>query len=222
MADPVISNGIRVQSIWQGVSGLPEDRFVNTWAFSTPGAPSDAQLDEAMDAVEAFFNTTPSGGGPILRTIIPAASIDVGSSELRAYRMGDTPPRVPRIQALAPGSLGATDPPYPAEVAICASFYAGANQPGRRGRVFIGPIIEGIQDAADGYSRPHASLLDSVCDAMQTLAGRSSDVVWCVLGKHGTLPRSLSPVTGGWCDNAWDTQRRRGPDPTARETWVLP
>jgi hypothetical protein len=29
------------------------------------------------------------------------------------------------------------------------------------------------------------------------------------------------PVTDGWVDNAWDTQRRRGIDRTARSTWTV-
>jgi hypothetical protein len=34
-------------------------------------------------------------------------------------------------------------------------------------------------------------------------------------GKLGTG----TVVTNGWCDNSFDTQRRRGQDPTVRDTW---
>jgi hypothetical protein len=47
----------------------------------------------------------------------------------------------------------------------------------------------------------------------------SEDVTWMQVS---TTFGIANPVTGGFVDNSFDTQRRRGSAPTARDTWGAP
>ena len=44
----------------------------------------------------------------------------------------------------------------------------------------------------------------------------SIDPTWAVWSRHDALARA---VVGGWCDDAWDVQRRRGEVAVVRTTF---
>jgi hypothetical protein len=218
MADPIIPGGVRAQVVLQGVSGLAEDRFVNTWAFGSQdaGSPADADLDAIADALQTFYTTNPVGHTNKLEDFW-AGFMDTPAT-INMYRLGETPPRTPIVYdfAISPGGSN----PFPAEVALCLSFFSGRNLPRRRGRIYFGPLAQNGAEPGpfpEGDRRPAGSLTTCLTGAASRLASASLGLYpWAVLsGADG----QLRPVTDGWVDNAFDTQRRRGVAASSRLTW---
>lgn len=122
----------------------------------------------------------------------------------------------------------------PAEVAMCLSFHgaydavaehgtAGARPKARwRNRVFLGPLttqsiatdgttkeVRVSNTAADDVTKAckHELLEHMLTSGWQWEVFSPTDWAW-------------HDVVGGWCDNAYDTQRRRGVEATVRTTWA--
>jgi hypothetical protein len=97
------------------------------------------------------------------------------------------------------------------EVALCLSFYADTNVPRRRGRLYIPAIfIAGSTMPV----RPTAAHRDSVSEFVGIFASLGGlDVDWVVWSR---ADHAAHTVTNWWCDDEWDTQRRRGLRPTTR------
>jgi hypothetical protein len=97
------------------------------------------------------------------------------------------------------------------EVAIVLSFYAQVNRPRHRGRLYIPAAVAGIGTA---NARPSLANRQKVADLVPIFTGLGgADVDWCVYSRVDDEARS---VTNWWVDDAWDVQRSRGLDPTAR------
>jgi hypothetical protein len=220
MADPVIPGGIRTIFTMPGRTGLPEDRYITTWAFRTVDnlVPTAANLADANNLVAGFYAVmTP----PALTTIANylAPCIDLPNCYASSYKLGDLPPRQPFTTVHNLGAV-AQATGLPSEVSICASFFAGINLPRRRGRVYVGPMTTGIMESngVDGISRPKPLIQTAITTSMKRL---QSDAIavnlrWCVLSQADA---NLKDITAGWCDNAFDTQRRRGEDASSRLLW---
>jgi hypothetical protein len=222
MADPVIPGGIRVQFIIPGLSGLAEDRFVTTWAFRTESGlpPTPVNLADAINLVGSFFAEPSGTGGAPIATFL-GFQCDNANAEGRAYRLGDPPPREPFI--LPKPLPAASSTGMPSEVAIVASFYGTRNLPRRRGRVYIGPLSASpaMFDNSGTIPRPRPSVM--VTSALQAASARlqqqavALQLRWCVLSQRDA---ALVPITAGWVDDAWDTQRRRGEQSQIRRNWT--
>lgn len=130
----------------------------------------------------------------------------------------------------------------PREVAVCVSFHGdltnipqsipggppgpeGDTRPAarRRGRLYIGPLstATGGEDPDLG-SRPTSTFRNKVRDCASRLANHNNGLPdqpqWCVLSQRND---AVYPVIGGWVDDAWDTQRRRGLAPTVRSVFSV-
>lgn len=210
MADPQVSGGIRVMAIQHKLSGLPEDVIVNSWAFRR-GA--EVSVEDAAEAavfwLEGFYNSMASTFRP--------QSLVTPEIEFRVYDLEQPPPREPMFfEGEAPRAGAGT--PNPEEAAVVLSFYSERNLPRNRGRVYIGPWMSGGNLVVEGNVRVHDSIVAAMAAAANQLARgpQVSGIEWCVLSQSD---QALKPVTHGWVDNSWDTQRRRGPEPTARTLW---
>lgn len=204
---------------FHAVSGLPEDTVVNTLYFQAQGA--DGAEDVAPDVI-ADIETAFTGdhgaaaGGPVWQHMSTALS---GLVTVKCYVMSDAEPRVPTAIGeldFTAGDLGTSQ--LPREVAMCLSFHAnytsGGNAARRRGRIYVGPLgsTSNILDTATGG--PAASIITALKDMGVWLRDSlTANAVWCV---NSDADSTLRPVTEGWVDNAFDTQRRRGQAATAR------
>lgn len=214
---------LTAQHILQGLSGLPEDRFVNTFHFDTEvhGAPGPTFAIAAAtirDRLRDFFDLTITPGGNAIYSFMPRLFEEVVT--VKVYNLADPEPREPITSTYIPNNitLGTS---LPNEVACCASFYSGVNSPRTRGRVYIGPLKASAATAVQGEpSIPSAGLQATVAAAAARLASFDTNPGWVTLSK--AIPNVLATglVTNGWVDNAWDTQRRRGNDATARTVWA--
>lgn len=95
-----------------------------------------------------------------------------------------------------------------------ADKVSGLPQARRRGRVYFGPL----GGAAEASGRPGTTLLSAVVAFGAALLSESNlaDWTWVV---YSTVNNGGAPVTNGWVDNSFDTQRRRGLEWTARTTF---
>jgi len=209
---------ITAQAVFQGTSNLPEDRYVNTFHFryvndTTTGVTTAGEA-EIVARLTDFYNNnyTTYGIHTFLSNLILRGS---GQAEFRLYDQGQEQPREPHVTTW---TLGAIDSGgrLPQEAAVCASFYGSRSVPRERGRVYLGPLEIGALDAAT--ARPTTLFRQIIADAMEDLAGNGTLMDWVTLHRTTTVVETNS-VTGGWVDNEFDTQRRRGLESTSRIIW---
>jgi len=206
------------------VGGLPIDYPTNTFYFDGDDGLSDGQYHGGvMDLLTTFYQAI---DGVIFPTEVDSPAT------VKIYDMRDALPRLPEFEGtidLTPlaGSM------HPSEVAICLSFKAayvsGVPNARRRGRVFLGPVVEvASRSIVDGQSRIAQTVIDDICDAAAvmedgTVIAGGLAVKWAVYSpktdETETIDDSFNDVLDGWVDNAWDTQRRRGAAATSRTTW---
>lgn len=203
--------------------GVPEDFITNTFYFDGDDGNSDAEYFTAVQTLLTDFYQA------IDEPVFPA-SVDTPAT-VKIYDMRDPEPRLPE------GTFNiALDPtasaPFPGEVALCLSFQAaqvsGVNPARRRGRVYIGPINSTGADVVSGQNRPNSAIIDALCDAAAAMENGEpmtvGSVKWAVYSPttdaSSSIDDAFNDVVDGWVDNSWDTQRRRGTDPSSRTTWT--
>jgi hypothetical protein len=185
----------RYQARLQGVSGLPQDVYENTFYFDT----------DFPDGVEGICD----GLSAAYPAHLPLAGIS--GFQVRVYELAGGQPVFQKDYPTfaMPGNTG------PGEVAICLS-YAAVDDPDastrrRRGRIYLGPL--GATPISS--PRPNATLIDQVLDFGEAVAsiGFASNTTWHLYSATDNVSAKIESI---WCDDAWDTQRRRGLAPTAR------
>jgi hypothetical protein len=204
----------------QRITLKPEDKIVNGFHF-TVSAVNTANLDLIRDRLRTFYNVAIPGGTNTIKNLLAGQLLAATGHVVKMYDMQQVTPRVPvRIDDLQLVPNGNTS--YPAEVALCLSYrgslLAGTNPRRRRGRIYLGPLSNsGIAAISSGDSRPLAAVMTYVADAGKRLmdANSATNVEWVVFSKAGQERTSVQHV---WVDDAFDTQRRRGADPTTRIT----
>lgn len=199
---------------FEAASSLPEDVITNTFHFDGEFSPNWQNLD---DILHDFYTAVPSGWNSI-SAYMPDSRVS-GTVTYRYYDLADTPPRAPvheETRTFTPSSTAA----LPAEVALCLSFQStkvsGLAQARRRNRVYLGPFITSVNSAG----RPSTGLIGSVAaSARDMLAAANSAISWDWVTRSPTAG-TTETVDNGWVDDAWDTQRRRGVQPTTRVLWT--
>ena len=216
MAIPVITDHFQAQWIWQGPSGLPEDVFVNTWYFRNDDALATPEVvGSAIQSVLAAFYGAVNGSAT---SALTAFMSDVlGSALLKIYDLGQALPRYPVYESdtlIVPTS---TSGQLPREVSVVGSFYS-ARGPRRRGRHYLGPLVTSAMEQSGTLERavPSSALTTAIRESYLNVLNTSENVTWAQVS---TTYGEANPVLGGWIDNAFDTQRRRGGAPTSRVVW---
>lgn len=202
--------------IFQGASGVPEDRFVNTFHTDSPSDVHITEADQVSAALGQFYETPPDGRtesvGQMLSPYVNRAY------EIRTYRMLDPIQRVPEIRERTLPAPPAAVEGLPEEVAIVVSFHGDAPvTPRTRGRIFLGPLNT---FALDGGSTSTPATVDMLrrlilTEASERLANHP-DMAWAV---YSPTALTLTEVTGGFVDSAYDTMRKRGPVASTRSIW---
>jgi len=183
------------QVLHYGDSPLPRHVVVNTLHFNDHGAGTDpgGLAEDLLGVFKANWDTSPPDR----------------KMEVRVYDMGDEIPREP--VAVKTRDAGMPSSAIPREIALCLSFYAGRNLPRSRGRIYL-PAFCSITSAG---VRPNASQRANALALAQGFANLGGpDVDWIVRSRVGDQSQ---PVTNAWCDDEWDTQRRRGLQSTTRD-----
>jgi hypothetical protein len=127
------------------------------------------------------------------------------------YNMADPEPRPELARATyTPSAPLALSQLAPQQVALCCSYYGARNLPSERGRIYIGGWTAGQ------VGRPSGAFMSKTADLGHALFDvGGEDIAWVIYSqKHKTS----EPITTVWCDDSWDTQRRRKLEATSRVT----
>lgn len=195
---------------------LPDSNsFVNTWFFRNDSvgaghAQVASNIATVLNAAYAFFDQFYS------------ARIDPAMCSIRVYDLGDPPfDRLPEIRTLTITTGVGTG--LPNEVAAVISYRSGegsssggTSNPRRRGRLFIGPLEATALATGTTDSVLNATFQAALVSAAEDVLGTSQPVTWQQYSRASDV---FNAVTGGFVDNAWDTQRRRGAAATNRTVW---
>lgn len=228
---PTSAADVLIRAIMTGDSGLPDDVFVNDFAFRlrAGGTPSAAQLDDLFTAVDIFYNTTTSTALSVSDFIGEAVDRAV-THELQAFSISAGGSPIATDAWLGPAAPPTLNSNMPVEVCGVLSFHAdltgvleetGATRPRarRRGRIYLGPLTS---DAVD-ITADNPLLLPTFLTTMRAAAnlmGDSADTDGWDWSVWSRADDELYVITGGWTDNAPDIQRRRGAESTARVTFT--
>lgn len=235
---------VKATVLFPRISALPEDTVANSFYFSNDASDilTSAGADELRDRLVSFYNDFT---GPAIASIssylsealsraASAARVDFyATDELDPPTLWGSPVQVRSwtLDAATPGDS------LPAEVAACLSYNGDltdvpetATNPSPppaqirpaarlRGRLFIGPL-NSESSAEDGTTKESALASDFIAAmtgaATTLLAANTVDYIWVGCSKTGDF---FYEVDSGYVDNAFDTQRRRGNDATARTSW---
>lgn len=215
MADPIIANTVRVNVVLQNQSGLAEDRYLSSFVFTGTGS-SETTAAAVVPLVIAFTQSAGAWLGP-------QCSRSGNASKAIWYDLGEAPVRTPHETAFtlasAQGGTGSTTP-LPGEVACVISLRSTENSARARGRLYIGPLHLLCQDVGTSNdSRPIMGFRTALKSAAETLANGAvaAGCSWQILSR---ADGDTKEIVGGFIDDAWDTQRRRGVDPTSRLGWM--
>lgn len=210
---------IRAQVTIPYDSNLPEDVVVNTFHFNVTTANQTAH-DVIAAMLADFYGTVPEGAAGAISAFL-SANLNSANASIRTYDLSQAEPRQP-IDVTNPGWTWAGAGAFlPEELAVCLSFQAvgvsGEPQARRRGRVYIGPLGQNALETTG--NRPEQDFIDRLVAAAQTLKDESitNAARWVVYSEAaGGVGYN---VDNGWCDNAFDVQRRRGVAATSRTLW---
>jgi hypothetical protein len=221
---------IRAQVSFERLSGLPEDRVVNTWHFSTVSTPPlradlsriGTMLNRFYVVLEGAFNEAPANF---------FSDFLAGPMRVRYYNMDVAAPRPLLAEDTFPFFPTPTPQQLPSEVALVLSYrsdrIAGVLPASERGRVYLGPFHAGA--AVDGSfdSRPVPALIAAVARHATRLIG-DGEVPGATWISYSPTRRSrgqapfFGVVKSGFIDDAWDSQRRRGRDASTRTIYSDP
>jgi len=227
-----------VRVTFQGKSGLPTDRYTNDFSVYTEG-PLDSSMATALaaDLHDLFYvNNITSGVNLVnwyLSNVIDRtvdATVDL--YDVTTHLDGSPHGSPIGSDAFALPDLAHTAIYIPSEVCAVISMHAdetgvleesGATRPAarRRGRLYIGPLDDGALTFASSRVELGSTFITTLAGAASALLNAwdgspSTDFQWAVWSRADATMR---PVVGGFVDNAFDTQRRRGDVPTARTAW---
>lgn len=216
-------------------SGIERDRVQNTWHYLAPSqTPTSTNYGEWMGQWQLFMDD--------LHTSM-SGCLGIGPEALRVEFFQLTAEKPPPGSGLGPprsaGNMAWLTAPsaagLPAEVSICLSLdgttvldsEGGPTGPRpaarKRNRKYIGPLGQGVVQAA-------ASTLEAVVvPAIRSLILSAWDARMNVgMATKGWNPVVFSPtlwatnpIKTTWVNDAFDTQRRRGEDPTIKTEDVI-
>lgn len=202
----------------QGASLLPEDQYVNSFHFDHVEPVVITDYDNVRDMLRDFYAVSPVGGTGSISSFMSSRIQTVAT--VRAYDLGDPIPRAPRYESTFNMAARASGDPLPEEVALVLSFerprISGTPQSRRRNRIYLGPFAE----SANGTdARPSAALRTNIARAARDMLDASNASVRWTWEVNSPTYNEHGPVVGGWIDDAWDTQRRRGQASSTRLLW---
>ena len=191
---------VRVECILFTETGAPRDVVTNNPCFRWDNLlPQDAEslANNVMDTYDVL------NGGPLPWHL-----------EAKVYDLEGSPPILPMAHVVRNQGVYA-DADDPREVALCLSFYGGQHQPRQRGRLYV-PVYF-IRPLG---KRPGLLTQQKVVNWGKALANVGGEnVQWIVWSRRN---KSATGVSHAWCNDEYDTVRRRGLRETHRELSQVP
>ena len=206
-------------------TGLAKDRVVNTFHIDTTGTPATVAAAWALNLTSFYKDVHSPGTLAIGAYLSGDLSRAAAAHSMKFYDLGDPKPRAPIYEYVWQlASLSGSGANLPKEVAACLSYRtvptSGIPPARQRGRLFIGPLNTNV---LSGASTVNPTLDSGFINALKGGASYLVGLGTPASGRWMVYSRALGGigylVTNGWVDNAFDTQRRRGLAPTARNNW---
>lgn len=205
-------------------SGLAQDVVVNSFHFD--GLNGLEQFEKIFEMVSDFYNDGTGMISPVGYYLSAYIQRSPTVANVKVYNWDNEKPRPPLFESnmALPAAASATSLPF--EVALCSSYagqpQAGVSRARQRGRIYLGPFVTGAATTtANQPSRPSGSLITDAGAAMERLTEQSQTSGWPTFCVYSRVNQTLYPVTHGWVDNEWDTQRRRQTKATSRLQWPV-
>lgn len=213
---PTLAGAALVQVVWDHSSALPRDALVNTLCFDVHNAGSSSSWKPLLSSVVGNgIGAAAGSNGGLLGHM---AECLAGTYTVKVYDLGQSEPR-DAFEEQFPFTVNASTVPLPNEVALCLSFKTsqGNVSPSNRGRIYFGPLNGSSCVAEDAHHNaiPSTGLQSALLNLGTRLydGAIGNDMEWAVYSRKNN---SLGLIQNCWVDNAFDTQRRRGNDPTGR------
>lgn len=231
----------------EGTSGFTEDSAQNSFVFNDGLVGGSISLAEGLvlaQLVVDFYNATGTGSGNLADWMSRSLSDVAGSSVVKVYditnALGGGPHGSPI--ALLPFALATTgNTSLVSEAALVLTLRAAGaaaaqvetpdgadpgtlvDRPRQRltGRVYIGPLAASASVTdADFRPRPAANLRTRLLDSAEDLwnAAIAAGWTWEVWSR---VLAATAPIVSAEVDDAFDTQRRRGVNPTVRNARIF-
>lgn len=228
----MVTSYVLLEAIFASATGLPEDDTIMTWAFqSDVNTPENTGVQAAANLVP-WYNTGNGAAHDIAWYMSNQILRGAGASRWRAFDVtghldGSATGRPPLFETTWTLDPGADVLDLPSEVAVCNSFHsAGVFGEGghtgprpaarHRGRNYLGPLNIDAVNGSPAVSVVNPDLMTAIQWASSRSDINTGNVRWSVWSRANA---AMYPVTGGFVDDAFDTQRRRGQAPTTRLTW---
>ncbi len=216
---------IRAMHTIQHVSAVPANAVTNVFHFSTGlPQPMASELDYIVAGIKEFFDVPAPTSAPAALAGLLSINLSSANRSIKLYNLADAKPRSPlRNDVSTMAGTGVSS--FPHEVALVGSYrsfaQSGVPQRRRRGRLYLGPLTDQPQDVSrtGGDVRPSLFARETLVGAMKRLALRSAEASWVTLS---TVDGFVGTVVGGFVDDAYDTQRRRGTEAVTRSIFSVP
>lgn len=198
---------------------INEDAVINTFNF-TGVADAETMAPLALGMLKVFYNDLSTPQVTRIKDLL-SYELAVAGTRIKIYDLADPEPRVPILDE----SLGVTDatsssnPNLPGEVCIGVSYRSEAESgvvaARRRGRIYLGPLRPTVSEGTtSSAARPSAAARLSIALAAAELASGPIGCQWAVWSRTND---AMYPIIGGYIDDAYDTQRRRGVRTSSRQ-----
>lgn len=200
----------RAQVILRTSDNVIENFVTNSWAFDVPSYSGAGAV--LTPILTTFYNALRPYMSPLMGQ----------NNHLIKYSgLPGSPPNYPFDEDTFNLTTAPAGTALPEELSVALSFQgtrqAGFPQARRRGRIYLGTFNTSVFTG----NRPATTFTNAMVAAAQALKGSVTAagagfgwVVW------SSADGAAVPVNNGWIDNAFDVQRRRGVDPTARTTFT--
>lgn len=209
---------------------VPKDAAQFDFHLMAPAGATDTDYDHASVRLETFFNAIATKLSGAFSTSTSSWTADFYEVPSSVGALG--PPQKHRAGTIWAGGGSGN---YPSEVAVCLSLRAditgiaehgpGGTRPAatRRNRIYLGPMYDGSAqiDGASGAVHVSAATLTQITNAAVALKTNLNADGWKWMIFSPKNWQQYEAVTA-WCDNAFDTQRRRGTPATSRTLVTLP
>lgn len=207
---------IRSQAVIPYVSGLSEDIITNTMHWLN----GVGDLEDGADYIAArlidFYD------GVYLAAGTADTYVNWAGAIVRVFDM-DVPGSSPVERQIPITPVSPASGVLPSECSAVLSYHGAIPvTPRRRNRIYLGGFANAASFEGTGANPPRlaGTLRTNVIAAAQAMHADNdvAEVQW--MGWSGA-DGTMFALAGGWIDDAWDTQRRRGTDASVRNIFTF-
>lgn len=181
--------------------------------YASESGYTTGELDSWANALKTFYDDIYTDGG--LRGFAQNNHL------VKFYNVGGTPPNYPVYETTFNLTTNPVAIELPMEMCLAVSYRNNSNntvlRARRRGRIYI----SGWASARNAAGRPDAAAYQGLCTAYTDYCDTLNTIGSLTAVIYSRVQDITNNVEEVWCDNEWDTQRRRGGVATARETQTV-